>query len=256
MDTTHFPTRFHRKCAETSNKRTKHARHQSAKAALLETTSAGFLEKARGERVDQESIVSAVDIGSATKRFDLKFSGGPFTIDYSGNGRFLAYCGKSGSIGAFDWMIKKPLFEVNVNHECKDIKFLHQETLIAVAEPQATSIYDNQGLEVHCLKQLHRVLRLEFLPYHFLLVASAENGYLYYLDCTTGTVVSSIPTFMGRLGVLCQNPTNGVMVTGHNTGAVSMWIPTEKSPVVKLFAHHNGLTSVACDRTGRYVRLL
>ncbi|KAA0190191.1 Small nucleolar ribonucleoprotein complex subunit, partial [Fasciolopsis buskii] len=250
---THLPTRFHRKRAEIFNKKVRQACRQAAKGALLETTPTGFLEKTNEERVDQESIVSVVDIGSATKRFDLKFPGGPFTIDYSRNGRFLAYCGKSGSIGAFDWLMKKPLFEVNVSHACKDIKFLHQETLIAVAEPDATSIYDNQGLEIHCLKQLHRVIRLEFLPYHFLLVASAQNGYLYYLDCTTGTVVANIPTYMGRLGVLCQNPTNGVIITGHNTGVVSMWIPTEQSPVVKLFGHHNGLTSAACDRTGKYL---
>ncbi|VDP90804.1 unnamed protein product [Echinostoma caproni] len=249
----HLPTRFHRKRAEAFARRAQHAEHQAAKAALLETASPGFLEKNENERVDQDSIASAVDIGSATKRFDLKFPGGPYTIDYSRNGRFLAYCGKSGNIGAFDWLVKKPLFEVNVSHECKDIKFLHQETLIAVAEPQATSIYDNQGLEVHCMKQLHRVLRLEFLPYHFLLVASAENGFLYYLDCTTGTVVAAIPTYGGRLGVLCQNPTNAVVISGHNTGAVSMWIPTEKSPVVKLFAHHNGLTAISCDRTGKYL---
>ena len=114
-------------------------------------------------------------------------------------------------------------------------------------------MYDNQGVEIHCLKQLPAVRRLEFLPYHFLLVAMSENGFINYLDASVGQIVASFPTFMGSLNVACQNPANATILTGHPSGAVSVWIPSEKVPVVKILCHNSGVRSIAVNRDGQYV---
>lgn len=66
-------------------------------------------------------------------------------------------------------------------------RWLHNEKLLAAAQKKYVYIYDNSGLEIHRMKQHTDVRKLDFLPYHFLLV----------------TVVSTI-------AIVCQ------MITGFN----------------------------------------
>ncbi|KAL3983172.1 BING4CT (NUC141) domain family protein [Acanthocheilonema viteae] len=244
-------TRFHKAKLEIKRKRFLERTREIARAEILNNEHEGFLAGDEGEltyTIEQKVICSAVDIASASKHFDLRLERfGPYRADYTRNGRHLLIGGKCGHVAAFDWLTKTLRCEMNVMEGVRDVKWLHVETMFAVAQKRWTHIYDNTGVELHCLKNLHDIRRLEFLPRHFLLVAGSNTSFLHYLDISMGKMVQSFPTKQGPLDVMTQNPNNAIIHTGHGNGTVQLWSPNVREPLIKMLAHPCSVRGIAVE---------
>ncbi|XP_054832539.1 WD repeat-containing protein 46 [Eublepharis macularius] len=233
------------------------AAKQAARMDLLLLEEPGFLEGDEGEdtcTITQADIADAVDLAAGAKRFELRLAQfGPYRLSYTRNGRHLLLGGRRGHVAALDWHTKALLCEINVMETVTDLAWLHTETMFAVAQRKWLYVYDNQGVELSCLKRFHGVQRMEFLPYHFLLATASETGFLQYLDVSVGKEVATICTKGGRLGVMTQNPSNAIVHLGHSNGTVTLWSPNVKEPLVRMLCHRGAVRALAVDGSGSYM---
>ena len=108
----------------------------------------------------------------------------PVTIDF----RHIAVVGSKGHVATFDWQAGTLHAELQLRETCRDItlvpssasrwiicdpcsRFLQDHSHFAVAQNKYVFIYDRDGVELHKLKSHIEPTRLEFLPYHWLLVS-------------------------------------------------------------------------------------
>ncbi|XP_059621563.1 WD repeat-containing protein 46 [Phlebotomus argentipes] len=230
------------------------ASEQAARAEILLPETEGFIEPDEDEETaeyTQDEIVQHVDITAATKSFELKLDFGSYRMKYTRNGRHLLLGGRKGHVAAMDWVRKGLHCETNVMEEIVDVSWLHLETMFAAAQRQWVHFYDKKGTELHCVKQLHRVNRMEFLPYHFLLATVSDVGFLAWLDVSVGEIVGKYQSNVGRIRSVCQNPYNALMCLGGSKGVVSMWAPSQQQPVAKMLCHPAPITAIAADSTGQ-----
>ncbi|KAG2634732.1 probable U3 small nucleolar RNA-associated protein 7 isoform X2 [Panicum virgatum] len=232
---------------------------QSAKVAAkaekwLMPSEEGFLEPDDLEktyRFPQESIVKEVDLLSSRKPFDMILPVlGSYTIEYTSNGRYMLVGGRKGHLAMMDMLNMDLIKEFQVRETVRDVAFLHNEQMYAVAQKKYPYIYNRDGVEIHCLKEHGKALKLQFLPKHFLLASINSFGQLHYQDVSTGEMIANYRTGLGRTDVMRVNPYNAVIGLGHAGGKVTMWKPTSVKPQVTMLCHHGPVTAVAFDRGG------
>jgi len=236
------------------------AAEQAARGEILLPAEAGYLEGDDEEEsmleLTQTEIKKAVDEVSATKSFDLNLQDfGPYKIDYTRNGKYLLIGGRRGHVAAFDWASKRLMCEINAMESVHSVRWLHTENLFAVAQKKWTYVYDNTGVEIHCVKKLNNVSNMEYLPYHFLLATGNDAGFIHWLDVSIGKMVKQTyaQKHGDKLDVMCQNPANAAVIFGHSKGTVTMWTPNMEDPAIKIMVHKGSVRGVACDRTGTYL---
>eukprot|EP00698_Gefionella_okellyi_P015125 TRINITY_DN4248_c0_g1_i1.p1 TRINITY_DN4248_c0_g1~~TRINITY_DN4248_c0_g1_i1.p1 ORF type:complete len:514 (-),score=111.68 TRINITY_DN4248_c0_g1_i1:6-1316(-) len=199
----------------------------------------------------QSAIVEHLDDDAARKMFGLSLDFGPYSLDYSRNGKYIALAGRRGHLAMFDWKESKLKCEIQVAETVRDVAFLHNETLFAVAQRRHVYIYDQQGIEVHHLRDHIDPTHLEYLSYHWLLVAMGKSGYLKYQDTSTGKMVCEHATRKGRAHSMAQNPHNAIIHLGHTNGTVTLWSPNMSEPLVKMLCHRTAISAICVDPRGQ-----
>ncbi|CAE6457232.1 unnamed protein product, partial [Rhizoctonia solani] len=212
-------------------------------------------ELERTWRTTQAEIVEAVGFDVATGRREWKWDLGPYRVRYSRNGRHMAVAGRRGHVITSEWQENKIHSEIQLRETVRDITFLQDHTMYAVAQKKYAFIYDQNGVELHRLKSIVEPTRLEFLPYHWLLASIGNAGYLKYLDTSTGTMVAEQRTKLGACNAMTQNIHNAVIYLGHQNGTVALHTPSTPTPLVRLQAHLGPITSLSVDPSsgGRYL---
>ena len=91
---------------------------------------------------------------AAQNIFDLTLSEfGPYKgLDVTRNGRNLLLGGKKGHLALLDWKEKDLRLEFQTKQLIRDVKFLQNEQMFAVAQKKYLHIYDGNGIELHCMR--------------------------------------------------------------------------------------------------------
>jgi hypothetical protein len=151
----------------------KDATLQAKDAEVLLENTGGFLEPEteleRTYKVNQRDIKRDVAVQTAQMGFELQLEGGPYVAEYTRNGRELLLAGRKGHVATMDWRNGKLGSELQLGETVRDARWLHNNQMFAVAQKKYVYIYDQAGVEIHCLKKHIEVTNMEFLPYHYLL---------------------------------------------------------------------------------------
>ena len=140
------------------------------------------------------NISPHLSLQSRSQIFQLSLDFGNYTTSFSQDGSALLLGGSKGHLALLDWKTKKARKEWHVKERVRDVKFLQNDKMVAVAQKEHCHVYDDQGLEIHRLRNMPEPLWLEYLHYHFLLCSISAFGLLSYQDISTGQIVAEHKT--------------------------------------------------------------
>jgi U3 small nucleolar RNA-associated protein 7 len=195
-------------------------------------------------KASQSLLKESVDSQTAFKLYSFDLPGGPWIQKPSASGKHSALAGRKGQISILDRHKMTSKVDFTVNDSISDVCFLGSDSIVAVAQHKYVYCYTN-AVETACIKDVQAPLHLDYLPFHYLLVATTESGRLHYLDTSTGKAINSISSGLGLPQCLRTNSVSGVVTLGHTNGTVSFWSPSMKDPAMRLLSHFGGVTALA-----------
>lgn len=227
---------------------------------VLHTESSGFLEveneMERTYKLSQNELKNHLDEQTSRHIYDLTLDTySPYGCSYDRSGRCGILFGKNGGhIAMMDMHTTSLKTEFHLNERVRDVTFLHNTTLFAVAQQKNAFIYDDAGVEIHRMSEHLDIFQMQFLPHHWLLATIGRSGYLKYHDTSTGELISNHRTKLGPCSVMTQNKSNAIIHCGHNNGVVTLWSPANSEYLVKMLCHKGApIQSMAIDRSGFYM---
>lgn len=219
---------------------------------ILETRKSGSIEDVEDTTIlTQDDIKQNIPLIAAEKGFSIDLKNGPFFVNYLKNGRHLLLHNKMGYLASFDVKTLNLNFERNIHDKIHDAIFLHNELFCATAQKNNVFIYNQDGVEVHCCRENRKAFKLEFLPYHFLLVSLSSEKFLRYQDTSTGQIIANIFTKENNL-CMTQNKKDALIYLGNDKGLVSLWSPNSKEYLCKIFCAKGTINSIEVEKNGLY----
>ena len=214
-------------------------------AARYEQTDEGLLEPEtpteRTHKTQQKAIVEATSANAAANAWRKALPKGPYGINVARTGRHAVCYGAGGRVEVLDLHRNVRTAEVRCGEVCRAATFLHDETMVAVAQRKYVYVYDQDGAEVHRMAKHLEPEHLSYLPFHFLLASAGHAGWLKYNDVSTGQFVAEHNTKAGAPRSLAQNPQTAVLCLGHGNGVCSLWSPAQSKPLARLLCHRGAV---------------
>lgn len=222
---------------------------------VLNTENPGLIQlehdMERTTRLTQQQLkLHHLDEQTARHIYDLNLNPhlAPYGFKYDRSGRTSVLYGERGHVAVMDNHTQSLVTEFHVlqKERLRDACFLHNSSLLAVAQTNHVYIYDDTGAEVHKLNDHIDPFALTYLPHHWLLCSIGRAGWLKYHDTSTGELVSQHRTQQGSSSVLRHNPQNAIVHVGHKNGTVTLWSPSSSTYLVKTLCHKGSpITSLA-----------
>jgi len=214
-------------------------------ATRYEQTDEGLLEPEtpteRTHKTQQKVIVEATSANAAANAWRKALPKGPYGVNVARTGRHAVCYGAGGRVEVLDLHRNVRTAEIRCGEVCRAATFLHDETMVAVAQRKYVYVYDQDGAEVHRMAKHLEPEHLSYLPFHFLLASAGHAGWLKYNDVSTGQFVAEHNTRAGAPRSLAQNPQTAVLCLGHGNGVCSLWSPAQSKPLARLLCHRGAV---------------
>ncbi|KAI5168398.1 U3 small nucleolar RNA-associated protein 7 [Pancytospora epiphaga] len=200
----------------------------------------------------QDVIRRSVNMYTSDKAYDIALPRESFRTTYTGNGAHSLIFSNEGFCAAHNTQSLVPLFDIRLEEEIRDAKWLHNEQYFACAQKSAVYVYNGSGSELHAVQSISSPRFLQFLPYHFLLAAYTDKRRLNYLDTSTGKMSTEItlPDSHSKPTVMSQNPQNAVIYVGNTSGTATLWTPSNPTPIITVSCGVGCIGNMAVDREG------